>query len=88
MKIVTALVDRKPAFKPVSITFTFETQKELDEMGRLFNYGHFTDVFRKRMGWKGPFYQFFEDIGADVMPTTEWRHDLGKLGTKCTKDHF
>ena len=89
MKIVTALGDRKPAFKPVSVTFVFETQKELDEMGRLFNYSQFADVFRKRMGWEGYFFQFFEDIGADVVPTDEWRHDLGQhLSTKCTKPHF
>lgn len=62
MKITTS----KPKFTPVDITFTFETQEELDAMGSLFNCPAVTDALREHgldaysiIAWND-----FKDVGA------------------------
>lgn len=51
----------KTEFKPVSFTFVFETQKELDRWGSLFNFSSFSDA----MGC-GEHYKAFKDVGAEI----------------------
>lgn len=58
MKVSTS-IDKK-GFNPVSLTITFESQKELDDFGCLCNLTAITDTI------KVPCYSFLETLGADV----------------------
>jgi len=68
MKAEQVTTERRPAFKPVEIKFTFETQDELDAMGSLFNH---TAVLRAIKNPAGDFdppylYDVFSKAGADI----------------------
>ena len=54
----------KPEFKPVRVTFTFESQKELDVFGSLFNTSRLGDKIRELAGIDNYFYEAFEEVGA------------------------
>lgn len=56
-----------PAFKPVTVALTFETQAELDAVGRLFNTGAVETVL-KEVGGSGMvgLYQVFDKAGSHL----------------------
>jgi len=69
MKITT---DKSTEFKPVTVSFTFETQRELDVFGSLFNYTPITDTLDKLIGIVDvPYYKHFESVGANCNNTFE-----------------
>ena len=56
-------------FQPMSVTFTLETQKELDALGTLFNSCRVIDGMGRITGDSSSFdtvYQRLESSGADV----------------------
>lgn len=63
MKVQTDNNSRE--FKPVSMTITFETQKELDDLGTLFNLCCICDTIEV------PNYLSFEELGGDTDNTSE-----------------
>ena len=68
MKITSEPTDK--AFHPVDITFTLETQGELDAMGCCFNSGLVTRALEvtsgiKNVGWHTAF-QTFKRLGANT----------------------
>jgi hypothetical protein len=74
-----------PPFVPVTVMFTFETQQELDAMGKLFNYSLFCRQFRELAGTKGIFYGAFQQVGANVSNYNGiWREAITKM---CTRTH-
>ncbi len=52
-------------FKPITISITFETQKELDAFGALTNASPILDALHEING-KLPEFQFMQSIGADI----------------------
>ena len=62
MKIKTS----KSKFQPVTVSFTFESQDELDKMGSFFNVLSINDVLCTLMHSNTLYYQHFEKHGADV----------------------
>lgn len=55
----------KPEFKPVSVTFTFDSQAELDLMGSLFNSTPVTDTLTKLGLDVSGLYAKFENAGSN-----------------------
>jgi len=54
------------AFKPVTVSFTFETQVELDTFGSLFNVGVIVDILNKFSNNKVEYWKYFQSVGADT----------------------
>jgi len=52
-------------FKPVKVVLTFESQKELDAIGVLFNTAPVCEAI-KAMGGSVPDTNVFEEAGADI----------------------
>jgi len=70
MKAEQVKTDYKPAFKPVTIQFTFDTQEELDAFGSFFNhaviYRACAEVLQS-VGCKAPaLYAILHDAGAHI----------------------
>lgn len=62
---------KKQKFRPIRITFTLETQKELDALGSLFNTTSIIKGLNRCSNeevWRG-IYSVFEDAGADIYAT-------------------
>jgi hypothetical protein len=75
-----------PAFTPVSVTFTFDTQEELNSMGTLFNFAPFTDALRKLSGSSvDAYYISFQQVGGKIAPVSVWRDEINKM---CSKKHI
>lgn len=55
----------KENFKPVAIVLTFETQKELDMIGSLFNFTAVIETLEK-LGCSRVSAGVFEDAGANI----------------------
>jgi hypothetical protein len=64
MKIKTSKATAK--FQPVTVSFTLESQNELDKMGSFFNVLSINDVLHSLMHINTLYYQHFEKHGADV----------------------
>ena len=64
MKVTTTHAS-EPKFQPVAITITFESQKELDVYGSLFNTSRFNDVIRS-CGVSPIEYSHLENLGAKI----------------------
>ena len=69
MMKVTA-IPRDKVFQPVDVTFTLETQKELDALGTLFNTTSIVRILNTmcigdRSSW-GNVHPVFESLGADI----------------------
>lgn len=64
MKITTDKQSNK--FQPVTISMTFESQKELDAMGSLFNACIINDYLSEIGGIKNEIYRVFESAGANI----------------------
>lgn len=67
MKILPA--ETKPSFKPIAVTFVFETQDEIDAMAALFNYGptvYVIDTVSKRDGMGACIREGLVKNGADA----------------------
>ena len=54
------------AFKPVTVSFTFETQVELDTFGSLLNVGVIVDSLNKFSNNKVEYWKYFESVGANI----------------------
>ena len=72
MKVTTRHPDHVPTFEPVEVTFTLETQAELDALGSLFNTASVTQALSAISGptsqW-GIVYQTFKDLDANIKQT-------------------
>ena len=58
-------------FKPVQVTFTFETQKELDVIGSLFASANITNRVRELLDSEMCFSNTFSRAGANVIKYTQ-----------------
>lgn len=58
----------KPTFSPVTVSFTFETQDELDKVAAMFNSCFFVDSLVEMgvIGHSAGIYKVFEETGADI----------------------
>lgn len=59
-------------FQPRSVTIVFESQKELDAFGKLFNTAAVASVMREEAGldeFDTPLYRIIEDLGGVVSPS-------------------
>lgn len=65
-------VASKKEFTPVSITITFESQKELDDFGTLCNYAPLNSIMIM------PDYEEFAKLGADIHHTEKLTQKLKK----------
>ena len=74
MKITSNKQSNK--FQPVTISMTFESQKELDAMGALFNTCIITDYLRDVGGIKNEIYQDFDAAGADINNTEKVKDSI------------
>lgn len=52
-------------FRPVTITLTFETQAELDALGKLFNCAGICNALAE-LGFKHPFWATLRDARANI----------------------
>ena len=76
--------DSPTRFNPVRVTFEFESQEELNTMGRLFNYNPFSTVFADAMGITDDIFEDFKDAGAKLSPVHEWKD---RINSACSKNH-
>jgi len=61
----------EPDFKPVRVTFTFETQDELDVIGSLFNSGNLAIKLNELLDSCDYYYEVFKELGADINKYTK-----------------
>jgi len=52
-------------FKPVTLTLVFESQKELDTYGKLFNWAQMERAFRD-LGVEYPDFRTLKEVGANI----------------------
>ena len=74
MKITTNKQTQK--FQPVTISMTFESQRELDAMGSLFNTCIIADYLSDIGGIKNEIYQDFENAGANIENTEKVKNSI------------
>ena len=73
MKVAVKGQDVIPTFHPVEVTFTLETQGELDALGCCFNSGFVTHALEgiggvRNVGWH-TIYQAIKRLGANLQKT-------------------
>jgi len=56
----------EPEFKPVQVTFTFESQLELDVIGSIFNSATIAQKIGELIGGPAKFYECFKKVGANI----------------------
>ncbi len=72
MKVTAKRQDHVPTFEPVEVTFTLESQKELDALGCCFNSGIVTRALEKVSNAEGNWHDTFAvlmGIGAKLTKT-------------------
>jgi hypothetical protein len=60
----------EPSFPPVTVSITFESQKELDAFGSLMNCGIVDAAFSSTFGFNMNLYDVFRRAGADINKQT------------------
>ncbi len=81
MKVTAKCKDIEPTFVPVEVTFTLETQAELDAMGCCFNSGIVTSTLEKVSNASGDWHSIyiaFKGVGAKLTKTMMFNKILRK----------